>query len=196
MNVNDLARFDLYFPGHWVSDDDRSWASGIEHTLGLVNNLFVEAVAAYALFQPFTKKNVLEYIKGGRNESPYKRCLNAIYAKAFIFALNNIGELLRHLSEDKKSPMGVQKFYWEYKNHFGHLKHIRDSAIHIKDRGRGLTRRGKPLETHFVILGSFIARRYTFTGEDGKHYEIEISDATLEIAKSIIDEIIRAYAWK
>jgi hypothetical protein len=196
MNLKDLTRFDLYFPGHWVSGDDRDWAFEVGHTLGLVQGLFVEAVAAYAMFQPITKENALEYIKGKRDESPYERCLNNMYAKAFVFSLNSIGELLRHLSADTKSPMGVQESYQEYQKHFGHLKHIRDSAIHIEDRGRGRTRHQQPLRTHLIVLGGFIERRFTFTGEDGKEYEIEISDETLERARGIIKEIIRAYTWK
>jgi len=196
MTLDDLTRFDLYFPGHWVSGDDRDWAFGVGHALGLVQSLFVEAVAAYALFQPITTENALEHIQGKRDESPYERCLNGMYAKAFVFALNSIGELLRHLSADTKSPLRVQELYQEYQRHFGHLKHIRDSAIHIEDRGRGRTRHQQPLKTYLIVLGCFIERRFTFTGEDGKQYEIEISDGTLEAARGIIQEIIKAYTWK
>ena len=84
----------------------------------------------------------------------------------------------------------------EYKNLFGHLKHIRDSAIHIEDRGRGVNRNQKPINTHIIVIGCFIERRFTFTGEDGKQYEIEISDATLNVAKEIIQKIINSYVWK
>jgi hypothetical protein len=196
LNVNDLAQFDLHFPGHWISGSDRNWAFGISHTLGLIQSLFVEAVAAYALFQPITKENVHKYIKRRKDESPYERCLNGMYAKAFVFSLNSIGELLRHLSADTHCPKSVQQSYHEYKKHFGHLKHIRDSAIHIEDRGRGRTRKQKPLKTHIIVLGCFIEKRFTFTGEDGKQYEIEISDNTLEIARDIIQNIIEAYTWE
>lgn len=196
MNLNDLARFDLYFPGHWISGDDRDWAFRVKLALGLVQGLFAEAVAAYALFQPITRENALEYIEGKRDESPYERCLNSMYAKAFVFSLHSIGELLRHLSADTNTPTSVQQSYQEYRKHFGHLKHIRDSAIHIEDRGRGRTRQQQPLKTHFIVLGSFIERRFTFTGEDGKQYEIEVSDETLEIARGIIQDIIRAYTWE
>ena len=83
----------------------------------------------------------------------------------------------------------------EYKNLFGHLKHIRDSAIHIEDRGRGKTRKQKPLNTHIVLLGCFIEKRYTFTGEDGRPYEVEISESTLNKVKAIIQEAINSYSW-
>ena len=107
MNLNDLARFDLYFPGHWVIGDDRDWAFRVKLELGLVQGLFAETVAAYALFQPITRENALEYIEGKRDESPYERCLNSMYAKAFVFSLHSFGELLHHLSEDTSSPTVV-----------------------------------------------------------------------------------------
>ncbi len=116
--------------------------------------------------------------------------------KAFVFSLNSIGELLRHLSLDAKSPMRVRELCQEYKKHFGHLKQIRDSAIHVEDRGRGRTRHQKPHKTHLIVLGSFIERRFIFTGENGRGYEIEISDRTLEIARGIIQEIIGACTWE
>ena len=195
-NLKDLTRFDLYFPGYWLSGDDRDWGFRVNSTLWLVQDLFAEAVAAYALFQPITKENALEYIQSKRDESPYERCLNSLYAKAFVFSLHSIGELLRHLSADTNSPTVVQQLYQEYKEHFSHLKHIRDSAIHIEDRGRCRTRRQQPLQTNLIVLGCFIERRFTFTGEDGKQYDIEISDGTLEIARGIIQEIIEAYTWE
>jgi hypothetical protein len=46
-----------------------------------------------------------------------------------------------------------------------------------------------------IVIGGFIERRYTFTGEDGKQYEIEISDSTVNTAKSIIQNIIDSYQW-
>lgn len=196
IDLNDLSRFDLYFPGHWVSGDDRDWASQVAHALGLVQGLFVEAVAAYDLFQPITQENALEYIQRKRDESPYERCLNNMYAKAFVFSLNSIGEMLRHLSDDTKSPISIQGQHEEYKRRFGHLKHIRDSAIHIEDRGRGRTRHQKPLRTHLIVLGGFIERRFTFTGEDGKQYEIEISEGTLQTVRQIIQKLIEAYTWE
>ncbi len=85
MNLKDLTQFDLKFPGRWMSGDDRDWAFGVSHTLGLVESLFVEAVAAFALFQPITRENALEYIQGRREQSPYERCLNSIYAQSICF---------------------------------------------------------------------------------------------------------------
>jgi hypothetical protein len=195
-NLDDLSRFDLYFPGRWVCGDDCDWAFQVGHALGLVQGLFVEAVAAYALFQAITQDNALECIERKLDESPYERCLNNMYAKAFVFSLNSIGELFRYLSGDTRGPTCVQDLSEEYKGHFGHLKHIRDSAIHIEDRGRGRTRHQKPLRTHLVVLGCFIESRFIFTGEDGKQCEIEVSEGTLQTAREIIQKLIDAYTWE
>lgn len=188
-----LKKFDLYFPGHWIDDEDREWAFRVYNTLSLAKGLFVEAVAAYALFYPISQENVSEYTR--KDVSPYEHCLNGLYAKAFVFALHSIEKLLYRLSVDKKRPNEIERLYEEYKNLFGHLKHIRDSAIHIEDRGRGVTRHQQPLKAPIIVIGSFIEKRFTFTGEDGNQYEVDISDATLNMAKEIIQKIINSYGW-
>jgi hypothetical protein len=92
-------------------------------------------------------------------------------------------------------PAAIRPLCEDYERQFGQLKHIRDSAIHIEDRGRGKTRYQQPVNANVLILGSFIERRFVFTGEDGKQYEVEISDTTLLRAKEIIQKIINMYPW-
>jgi hypothetical protein len=197
INYDNLKQFDLTFPGHWVEGEDRDRAFQTQHILSLIQGLFTEAVVSCALFQPITGLNIKACIARFRkgDESAYERCLNGLYAKAFVFALDGIEKLLRRLSDSLNPPKEVNHLYKEYKKCFGHLKHIRDSAIHIEDRGRGKTRDQKPLDTCIIVLGCFIEKRYAFTGEDGKQYEIEISESTLKTAKRIIQKIINSYSW-
>ena len=197
LNYNSLKKFDLTFPGHWIKGEDRDQTFQTQHILSLIQGLFTEAVVSYALFRPITAENVRDYIaKFERGDkSPYERCLNGLYAKAFVFALDGIEKLLSRLVVAFNPPKEIKHLHEEYMKLFGHLKHIRDSAIHIEDRGRGKTRKQKPLDTHIIVLGGFIERRYTFTGEDGKQYEIEISESTLNTAKNIIQNIIGSYSW-
>jgi hypothetical protein len=197
LNYNSLKQFDLTFPGRWIKAEDRDQAFQAQHTLSLIQGLFIEAVVSYALFKPITAENVRDYMARFErgDETPYERCLNGLYAKAFVFALDGIEKLLNRLVVMCNQPEEIKHLHEEYKKLFGHLKHIRDSAIHIEDRGRGKTRKQESLDTHIIVLGSFIERRYTFTGEDGRQYEIEISESTLKTAKSIIQEIINSYSW-
>jgi hypothetical protein len=197
LNFEILKQFDLTFPGYWLEGEDRDQAFQISHTLNMIQSLFTEAVASYASFQPLTSENINDHFEKWTNndETPYERCLNGIYAKAFVFALDGIEKLFNHLVTSYSSPEKVKHLHEEYRKLFGHLKHIRDSAIHIEDRGRGKTRKQKPLNTYIVHLGCFIEKRYTFTGEDGKQYEVEISEATLNKAKAILQEAINSYSW-
>lgn len=187
MKSKTLTQFDLSFPGNWIEGDDRALAAENLLTLRHVKGLYEEAVAAFSQFDPITIENFEEKF----NESAYSRCLNNIYAKAFVFALDGINKLLKHLQPKEQ----IESFKAEYESHFGHLKHIRDSAIHIEDRGRGKDRHQKKLNTRIIILGCFAEKRFTFTGEDGRQYEIEISQTTLFLAKEIITKIINTYAW-
>lgn len=191
MKLEELKQFDLRFPSPWIEGEDRDWASENQLALSNLERLFEEAVAAYWKFDPITAENIQDRI----NESTYSRCLNSIYAKAFIYALDGINNLLSRICKYLHPPKSVETLKEEYKKHFGHLKHIRDSAIHIEDRGRGKDRKGDPLNTSIIILGSFNERRFGFTGNDGKHYEIEISDSTLFSAKNIIQKVINSYEW-
>ena len=192
--INDsLSQFDLYFPSVWIESKDRDWAFKNYLVLRQIESLFIESVAAYSFFKPMTAENYQDYID--KDHSPYEGCLNGLYAKSYVFALDGIGKLLSRLCHKLWPPPAVLPLVEKYNNQFGHLKHIRDSAIHIEDRGRGVTRTQEPINTNVLVLGSFIERRFLFTGEDGKQYEVEISDVTLNCARAIIQEIINAYSW-
>lgn len=191
MKSDKYSHFDLRFPGYWIEGRDRDWASQNRLVLMHIENLFTEAVAAYSRFQPITSQNYRDFIDKDR----YEKCFNGIYAKSIVFALDGIEKLLCRLCEQLNPPEAVVSFCKEYSRQFGHLKHIRDSAIHIEDRGRGVTRSQKPLDTNIVLLGSFIGNSFIFTGEDGQQYEVEISERTINRARKIIQNIIDAYTW-
>jgi hypothetical protein len=172
LHYKSLKQFDLTFPGHWIEGEDRDQAFQVKLILSLIQGLFVEAVVSYSLFQPITAENFRDCIDRFErvDETSYERCLNGLYAKAFVFALDGIEKLFNRLVAMCNPPKEIKQLHEEYKKLFGHLKHIRNSAIHIEDRGRGKTRKHESLDTHIILLGCFIERRYTFTGEDGRQY--------------------------
>jgi len=194
VNCSKLSKFDLVSAGHLISGEDRDRAFQAAIVLGHIKSSFIEAVAAFALFQPVTEDNFRKWYE--QRQSPYERCLNSIYAKAFVLSLDAIEKLLSRLCQYLSPPPGVTSFHNEYQSHFGHLKHIRDSAIHIEDRGRGLTRKQSTLKSRVIELGNFHVNRITFTGEDGKTYTVEISEVTLNQAHRILQGVINAYEWK
>lgn len=193
MISDSLRQFDLYFPSIWIEGEDRDWAFKNYLVLKEIEGLFIESVAAYSLFNPITAENYRDLIE--KDYSPYERCLNGLYAKAFVFALDGIGKLVSRLCDYLNPPPAISPLFEKFISQFGHLKHIRDSAIHIESRGRGVTRSQEPIKANVFVMGSFIERRFLFTGEDGKIYEVEMSEKTLNEAKAIIQEIINAYSW-
>jgi hypothetical protein len=197
MNNNALEKFDLVYPGQWIVGHDRDWASQTAHVLSLVEDEFVQAVASFAKFEPVTRENVNQYVK--RTPSKYTDCLNKIYARSFVYALNSVRALLNALREHLHPPDTVQHLISEYESCFANLQYIRNSSMHIEDRGRGVVRKKgeeKKIPTNILLLGGFNERRFDFTGEDGKIYGVEISESTLLSAHSILQEIINAYTWE
>lgn len=119
IDYDSLKQFDLTLPGNWIKGEDRDQASQTRHIIDLIQSLFNEAAVSYALFEPITAENVQNHIE--RDESPYERCLNVIFAKTFVFALDGIGKLLYRLSANLNPPKEVIRLYKEYKKQFGHL---------------------------------------------------------------------------
>lgn len=196
MNAIALSKFDLIFPSSWIGGTDRNVAFETGLILGHIEGAFVEAVAACSLFGPLTREKVSRL----HTLSRYESCLDSIYAKAFVFSLHDIGKLLRELSERPDAPAGLKSLYYTYWRYFGHAKHMRDSVMHVEDRGIGLNKLKERIKANLLILGSFIGSpegtRFVYTGADGKQYEIEISEATLETVHEILQSVINSYPWE
>ncbi len=192
MNTSRLKNFDLTYPGYVIDGSDRDSAFQTAHVLYLAESQFVRAVTSFALFEPVN--NIREYLE--KNQSKYERCVNNIYAEAFVYSLNAIRMLLKKIESLFNPPDEARKFIAEYESHFGQLVYIRDSAMHIEDRGRGVDKKQKEIKSGFLMLGAIDGNHFTFTGEDGKDYKIEISEATLLTAHKILQSIINSYDWR
>lgn len=192
MENSELMKFDLIYPGHWISGSDRDWASEIAHLLVLIETEFICAVSSYSMFEPLTRKNY----DSKRKQSKYVNYLNTIYAKMFVYSLNSITEILKVFKKYSNLPHDVLVLVSEYKSIFGNIKHIRDSATHIENRGRALDKNGNIIPASLIVLGGFNERRYEFTGSDGKCYGVEISESTLLLAHRILQSIINAFKWE
>jgi hypothetical protein len=84
MNPSELQKFDLTHPGEWIAGTDRDWAWETSNVLNLLEDEFVRAVTSYAMFEPPT----LGTIDHLETQSRYERCLNGIYATAFVYSLD------------------------------------------------------------------------------------------------------------
>jgi hypothetical protein len=192
MDPSQLSKYDLHFPGHWIAGTDRDRAFELHHLLHLVETEFSCAVACYSLFKPIT----LDSTELWMEQSKHAKSLNYIYARQFVFSLDSVSKLLKAFGDIALLPESTRKFISEFDSFFGTLKYIRDSALHIEDRGRGLRKRGKKIPTTFIVLGGFSGSRFDFTGEDGKCYAVDISEATLSSAHRILQSIIDSFQWE
>lgn len=194
MSTNRLDKFNLKHPGHWIAGADRDWAFETYLMLTLVENEFICAVAAYDKFRPVTVENVRQYID--RQLTKYESCLNSIYAKAFVYSLDSITKILKALEEYLDPPDLVKQFISKYKSNFGYLVDIRDSLVHIEDRGRGLDKHKKKVPTNILVLGAFFETRFEVTAANGTRCGVEISESKLTLAHKILQSIINAYEWE
>ena len=189
MDESQLHKFEIQYPGHWIVSPDRNWAAETADILSLAEDQFLRAVVTYAMFKPVTRETF-------SHPSKYVRCLNSVYAMAFVYSIDSISKLLDVLHKELKPPDAVQLLISQYSLRFGDLKHIRDSIAHIEDRGRALDKNHKPIPTSIIVLGCFNDRRFEFTASNGKCYAVEISDSTLLSVHGILQEIINSYNWE
>jgi hypothetical protein len=192
MAISELEKYDLRYSGNWISGSDRDLAFETHHMLNLMEDEFICAVASYSMFVPIT----IDDLDCSRNQSKYIRYLNCIYAKSFVYSLDSISKILDVLVKQTNAPNALRSLVSQYELKYGHLKHIRDSAAHIEDRGRALDRNLKKIPSKIIVLGSFNERRFEFTGSDGKCYGVDISESTLLSAHEILQAIINAYNWE
>ncbi len=194
MDIKQLQKFNLCFPGHWIAGEDRDWAFEIALLLSQIEEEFVCAVASFAMFEPITIDNAKEY--SHFDKTKYERCLNGIYASSFVLSLDAISKILEVLKNHLHPPCSAVQYIFEYESNFGELKFIRDSIAHIEDRIRGVDKNQRIIPTNILILGSFNERRFGYTGSDRNLHEIEIAESTLFTAQRIIQKIINAYNWE
>jgi len=187
-----LSLFKLNFPGNWIAGEDRERASNILQILRNIRSLFEEVVISYSFFDPLTKENAKERINSPKLYS--RDILNQICSKSIVYCLNNISGFLKLLS-DYNIDSDTKDYIKEYCSKYNYLKHIRDSAIHIENRGMGLDKNEKKLKTYIIVLGSFIESKYSFSGGDGQLYEIDICRKTIENIHTILDKIIKSMDW-
>jgi hypothetical protein len=138
----------------------------------------------------------------------YEHKLSFLYAKAFLHSVDAISKLLGVLSKEHGLTADVAKYHQRFKASFPDLKGVRDSEQHREDRGRGLDRKGnplnlKPIDNNMIsapgggvlALGNLNGNRYGNTLDDGSYGEVEVSPASLREAQVCIQGIIDELAW-
>jgi hypothetical protein len=102
-----------------------------------------------------------------------------IYAESFIYSVNMMRALLEglnQLNKDLDVKEKIREILNFYDLQFNSLKDIRDTIQHLEDRLLGKDKKGNKINTNVLSISNLVNSKYTTTGADGKHLEIEIVD--------------------
>jgi hypothetical protein len=181
-------------PGQWLVGSDRDLASQEQMILDHICDALDEAFISAKEFIKILKKEEKLSLEERLNASD--SCKKQIFSKSFVYSIDSICKQLKTLDPAIGNESEKEKICDLFKNEFGYLRHIRDSSMHIEARGIGLDKNMKPLKTKVIVLGSFINNCFSFSGSDGKHYQIEISKQIADKAKEIIQKLLDSYEWQ
>jgi hypothetical protein len=139
----------------------------------------------------------------------YRRSEARIYARAFVFAIDNISNLLRELMREPGVPAGVKAAYDQLVASVPMCRDLRDSLHHVENRGLGRDRyrhaiNADPITTgairtgggQLVILETLEGRTFSGTAADGSHASIDLTGSTLEAVGKVIQQALSAFTWE
>jgi hypothetical protein len=144
-----------------------------------------------------------------RGEWPeeFERRKAFLHAHSFVFLLDRFRRALEALAQTPDVPELVIAETAAFRAAFRQLKGLRDSAIHLEDRGRGLRRGGQPLELRpienrfikasggVLALGNLDGSKLGYTTEDGKYAEVDVSVESLLLVRDSLQKVITAFRW-
>ena len=133
-----------------------------------------------------------------------------IFAKSFLFALDNFQKVFKALLDKNKTSelySHLEQSYNEFCDYFKDLREVRNSAHHSEDRIQGLSFGKpipiKPLSNDFIkadsgalLLNVLNNRNYGNTLGNGYYGEVEVSIESLEFARKIVQNILESFQWK
>lgn len=139
----------------------------------------------------------------------YQRRTAFILAHAFLYAVDAFGKILNVLAGEPGMPAELQHALEQFQEHFPRVSDIRNSALHIEDRGRGQDRHGKPLDLKpmeneaisapgggVLALSNLTNDRLGYTLEDGEHAELAVSLENAARLQGVLQQVLDCFAWK
>lgn len=144
----------------------------------------------------------------GSTPEHYLHRLPFIHAHTVLYALDGVSKVLDVLSKMPDLPEGVIVASETFTTALPSVVEIRNSAHHIEDRGRPKGKFDKPLKLQPIdndmiksaggalVLSSLNNNRLGYTLSDGYFSEVEISEASVEVAQRAIQGVLDALSWK
>ena len=189
-------RLALSLPGPWVSHADRDFAGDVRLLLGCAADQFDDALLAFDLFTPFTIEHVRRDADGTPlSEDRAASRLRFMYAKTFIYSLDAVRAFVQVLSRLVGVSPATESACEEFCKQFGFIREIRNSLQHIEERAQAQGSYGKRLSGPILDLGSLNERRFGITGGNGRHLELEISEAFVQLVRERLADVIWSFDW-
>lgn len=144
----------------------------------------------------------------GHVPAEYQHRLPFIHAHTVLYALDGVSKVLRRLTQMPGLPDGVSLASRTFASKLPSVVEIRNSAHHLEDRARGLGRNGKPLELRAIdnniakapggilLLSALNGNRLGYTLNDGFYGEVEVSEGSVDVARSAIQQAIDSFEWR
>lgn len=149
----------------------------------------------------------LEMWSKGRVPSSLRSSALTIYARAFVYALDEFDRGLEALNKVRNAPSSVRGLPEKMKDYFPDLREVRNSAHHMEDRVRwkksgerelvpgaidnDLARSSSGLLVTVAINGT----KYGTTMANGQYGEIDISIASMDKLLAIMEEVVGCFSW-
>lgn len=152
------------------------------------------------------ERQLLRWAKGGTPRA-YMARRPIMYARAFVFTLSTIVQLVEQLARKTETPDGAKSAGERLRAVLPGLKSVRDSSAHVDERLAGRTR-SRPIipaaldnalasapAGSFMLVESLIGDELVSTGADGAHVAVAVSGATVSEVRTVLQEIIFAFKW-
>jgi hypothetical protein len=157
------------------------------------------------------KIKVEKELSNGNLPSSMEHRVIFIFAKAFLYSLDQFQQTLLVLKEDPKVGSVVAPIYDDFQKHVPLLRATRNSAHHMEDRVRGLAGIGKnkkkiipkPVQNGAIdapggvlTLQDLFNDQLSYTSEQGDLVYVEVSEGTLRAAQSAYQRLLNHLQWK
>ncbi|AUA31723.1 hypothetical protein CWR53_03490 [Pseudomonas sp. SGAir0191] len=195
------------------SDDPMAlWSQGHSRKLELRGSLFESLGEETPLnsseysFQ-VDKAYKLEMWKEGRGSKSLEKSALIIFARAFVYALDEFDRGLEAFTKIPNAPSAASELSGKMKGLFPDLREVRNSAHHMEDRVRGKRNGGRELVPQAIdnniarsssglIIGvSINGTKYGTTMANGHYGEVDISAASMSKLLQMMQDVIACFNW-
>ncbi len=209
-------------------DMSKQDACRIKTALRLLAKYFTEAELARQFFDRVPPPSLVRLPKQRRfditaelvRHKQYQRaCLEkSMYAREFIFALDNFIKQLRGMGKDPAASPALKTTVENFTACVPGIVDVRNSLHHQEDRNRGQSKRGRSIarpsrtpkqlewegwDFSFLQLSlpllvdmKFDGSKVAFTVQDGHTIEIDISESAVEEMIRTLQRVIDAFRWR